>query len=108
MYHNEIFVSSASRALRAARNLALTNISVWIVSAFKLDRRNPIVSRPPEKTRSTATAEPGRQSVGFNKIFGTLTRDTKHIAHESIKVGHFLTTAIPPLKWVSVVVVWFR
>jgi hypothetical protein len=35
-----------------------------MVSAFKLARRREIVSRPPEKTLSTATAEAGKDSEG--------------------------------------------
>ena len=38
--------------LRANLSLCLTNISVLIVSGFKLARRNEIVSLPPEKMRS--------------------------------------------------------
>jgi hypothetical protein len=45
-------------AFRANRNLAFTNIRVLMVSAFRLARRSPIVSRPPENIRSTATADP--------------------------------------------------
>jgi hypothetical protein len=36
----------------------LTNIKVLMVSGFKLARRKEMVSRPPEKMRSTATADP--------------------------------------------------
>ena len=45
-------------AVRAKRRCCLTNINVRIVSGFKLAQRKDIVSRPPEKIRSTVTAEP--------------------------------------------------
>lgn len=36
----------------------MSNIKVRMVSGVKRERRKEIVSLPPEKTRSTATAEP--------------------------------------------------
>ena len=45
-------------AVRAKRRRCFTSIKVWMVSGLRLARRNEIISRPPEKIRSTATAEP--------------------------------------------------
>lgn len=43
---------------RARINFRFTNIRILIVSGLRLARRREIVSRPPEKIRSTATADP--------------------------------------------------
>lgn len=50
--------SSLADATRASFNRCLTNMRTRTVSGTKLARRNEIVSRPPEKIRSTATADP--------------------------------------------------
>ncbi|KAG1720671.1 hypothetical protein EDB19DRAFT_2029789 [Suillus lakei] len=43
---------------RAKRSLAFTSINVLTVSGLRLAHRSETVSRPPEKIRSTATADP--------------------------------------------------
>ncbi|KAJ7648923.1 hypothetical protein B0H17DRAFT_1147878 [Mycena rosella] len=53
----EFRVSSSD--LRFNRRWCFSNIKVRMVSGFNWERCNEIVSLPPEKTRSTATAEPG-------------------------------------------------
>jgi hypothetical protein len=54
-------------AARAWRRRCLTSIKVLMVSGFKLARRKEIVSRPPEKMRSTATADPVNSSQIYSK-----------------------------------------
>ena len=49
---------SSCTAVLANLSLCLTSINVRMVSGFKLARRREMVSRPPEKICSTATAEP--------------------------------------------------
>jgi hypothetical protein len=44
--------------VRAKCNRFLTSMRIRMVSAWRLARRREMVSRPPEKIRSTATAEP--------------------------------------------------
>ena len=44
-------------------NLRFTNIRILMVSGLRLARRRKIVSRPPEKMRSTATADPEKRLV---------------------------------------------
>src|SRR5882762_1506198 len=46
-------------ASHARQRRCFTNIRVRMVSGFKLARRSDIVSLPPEKIHSTATADPG-------------------------------------------------
>src|SRR3984957_13763145 len=46
---------------RARCSCFLTSMSVRMVSAWRLERRRDIVSRPPEKILSTATAEPSEK-----------------------------------------------
>ncbi|KAJ7687220.1 hypothetical protein B0H17DRAFT_1301306 [Mycena rosella] len=53
----EFRVSSSD--LRFNRRWCFSNIKVRMVSGFNWERCKEIVSLPPEKTRSTATAEPG-------------------------------------------------
>ena len=48
----------STTALRWRQRCALTSIRLQMVSACKLAHWIPIRSLPPEKTRSTATAEP--------------------------------------------------
>ena len=52
--------------------LLFTSISMRIVLACRLARRREIVSRPPEKIHSTATAEPAlrqKEEICFNNPF---------------------------------------
>ena len=49
-------------AMHASCKCCLTSIRVLIVSGFKLERCRDIVSRPPKKMCSTATAEPKIES----------------------------------------------
>ena len=53
---------------RECFSCCLTSISVRIVSGWRLARRSDIVSRPPEKIRSTATAEPGEEHISVHAI----------------------------------------
>jgi hypothetical protein len=91
-------------ALRVNLNLALTNIRVWMVSAFKLARRNPMVSRPPEKIRSTATAEPANESAPatIHERAGH-TGNTQDVAHKPVKIRELPPSTVPPLKWVHTI-----
>jgi hypothetical protein len=50
-------------AVRARRSRCLTNIRVRIVSGLRFARRREIVSRLPEKIRSTATADPAQNTA---------------------------------------------
>lgn len=43
---------------RAARSCCFASMSIRIVSGLRLARRSDMVSLPPEKIPSTATAEP--------------------------------------------------
>jgi hypothetical protein len=48
----------SSMACHITHKCCLTSINVWIVSGHRLALHNEMVSRPPENTLSTATAEP--------------------------------------------------
>jgi hypothetical protein len=50
--------SSRRHVRRASSNLFFKIMPFWMVSGFKLARQRDIASRPPEKTRSTATVDP--------------------------------------------------
>ena len=81
--------------MRASLRCCLTSISTLIVSGTKLARRREMVSLPPEKIRSTATAEPKwcRISLNWNLNSNSLTWDRKYIADEAIEVWELWTSS---------------
>jgi hypothetical protein len=62
-------------ALRSIQSFAFTIISIRIVLGSKLARQIAIVSRPPENTHSTATAEPVQSENASNSTGDVLTRN---------------------------------
>ncbi|KAJ7681363.1 hypothetical protein B0H17DRAFT_1138516 [Mycena rosella] len=69
-----INISEAPTARRASRR-RLTIMSVLMESGFKLARRREMVSLPPEKMRSIATAEPIQSTVNTQKPEGKMCTD---------------------------------
>ena len=58
-YYLSIQQCKAAEAFAQARcKRFLTSIRIWIVSALRLVQQREMVSQPPEKTHSMATAEP--------------------------------------------------
>jgi hypothetical protein len=64
----------SSIAVLANLRRCLTSINVRMVSGFKLARRREMVSRPPEKIRSTATAG----FLEFNLSLSSFTCESRH------------------------------
>ncbi|KAJ7312727.1 hypothetical protein DFH08DRAFT_821893 [Mycena albidolilacea] len=94
MNYRIVTSSSRSNALRAHRKRAFTNIKVLIVSAFKLARRKLIVSRPPEKTRSTATAKPKSSQLDCTHHKAPLAPPS----HEDLQSAHGQIRAAAPYR----------
>ena len=90
--------------LQGKISLCFTNMSVWIVSGLRLVQQRDIVSCPPEKIRSTATADP-KQNYLVN-IFYKMQRKChtgyrKKIVSKMIELRKLWTLTVPPLKWVN-------
>lgn len=93
-----------SKPLRFKRRWCLTNINVRMVSAFNRARRREIVSLPPEKTRSTATAEPATSISTLRALQepNQHTRDGHDVACKSVQSRKLVFPRIPPLHRVCV------
>ena len=80
----------------------MTNINVRIVSGWRLARRREIVSRAPEKIRSTATAEPGEELYEHltqsRKSKSILTRNREQITCKTEKGGKLGLSTYPSLE----------
>ncbi|KAJ7692541.1 hypothetical protein B0H17DRAFT_1133020 [Mycena rosella] len=63
----DVTVTISTPARRARRSHCFTIIRVRMMSGFKLARRREMVSRPPEKLCSTATAEP-EKAIRVNRM----------------------------------------
>jgi hypothetical protein len=87
----------------------LTSIRVLIVSAFKLARQREIVSRPPKKTLSTATADAENNGdLKRKRKEERRTWDGQDVARELIQIGKQRPAAQPPLDWITCVKVLSR
>jgi len=92
-------------AMRASCKCCLTSIRVLIVSGFKLERCRDIVSRPPKKMCSTATAEPKIESGISWMVFNEhkwCTRDGQYISGKARQVGELRAASSPPLNWITI------
>ena len=90
---------------RANWRQCLTSIKVRIVSGWRLARHIEMVSQPPEKICSTATAEPSSikalVSCTVEKKYKSLTRNSKDISSKMVQVGKLGTSPSPPIKWLA-------
>ena len=103
----------SSIARRVMHRCCLTSISVWIVSGWRLACRNEIVSRPPEKILSTATAEPmvhNKQSLALamKNINEILTWNCQEITSKHKHVRKLGTASKPPANRVTGIKVFTR
>ena len=84
-------------------------INVWMVEGWRLAWCKEIVSQPPEKMHSTATAEPGmiRQFSLQKKTKGKkLTRNWENITSKSISIWELGMMTYPPLDrvaWIKII-----
>ena len=89
-YYQHNYKLSVCKEICASLSRCLTSIRTRIVSGIKLAQRKEIVSLPPEKMHSTATAEPAVLNlvlkVTQHEGDSILTRDGKHITNKLIEV----------------------
>ena len=82
----------------------MTSIKVWIVSGWRHARHIEMVSQPPEKIRSTATAEPSIKAlvscIVKNK-YKSFTRNSKDVSSKTVQVGELGMSPPPPIKWLA-------
>lgn len=75
-------------ALRASLRRCFTSISVRIVSGCRRERLREIVSLPPEKIRSTATADPWKSNQLNIFVYTSILTNLVH----QIDLLHILTS----------------
>jgi hypothetical protein len=88
-------------------------MSFLIVSGLRLARRREIVSLPPEKMRSTATADPIKKKIDINMCVnkawtGKKTWDGKNVTGKTRKVWKLRASPIPPPNRVTTRKVFLR